>query len=876
MADDNLNKSGDKKDDKKDTLPPTLKDFQKTRIKLQGSGPRTLLERMKSFRKKDLLFILSGLGVLVAAPLAEHLMVGQQPSGLTQGWDNKNGLPGGFGGGTSPYEPGINGLAPGQAAGGNGDIITPFNARDPASLILSPDAAAQPPVGSSNAPADNGNGQGNGQAPWKNVLAQAGGNAAGAATQSAGLPLAPPALGDGVFGDHGPANSTSASYTPPPISASNVPNRAAGNDSLGQVHGGGVTGASPYSMTSGGSPEGLKSAANQAGAYFNRPTSAAGGLEKAASVNMPGGGSGSSGAGAGGSQADKGFGQDSNKGSKSAGESLAEKAAEQNQQHAIDLYWKKLEEQQMAPIKLQEKMQEEIVMTPLKAMTAEIGKIMAAGVKKAFAGPDTRYTCNIDAATAEKYADLGVAPDKIYYDCDASEANDVVCVQNGDDLVVVTAGKNDDKSTENDNTIALCSAAPASDYTGGGGSGTDLGAGSGTIAKDIGIPVAQTAGQDATNIMIIMNSICHVANKDKNSGGIFGGASPYKKTQAPAIYGAASKVATDIYNLTDAEAPDCGVTANDANKNNTALGQIDVAQQALVAAHKDLVTMKQDDISATNEVYQVLCGDGSSCALAKIITDSKSGSVARVQSDITSSKWGNGGFQNQLNAKNGPLATDLGNANEILGEAKTQIGAAATALGSAQGDINSSPASVDIGALNTELASVGKAPEYAPFAGNAKEFLASYNTLNRDLTATLNTAGSHYHNTVSLAGASLAKVNTDPSVPVEEVTMDATKLSGEVQQSIMAESSGGNVDLGSNAANIQKYVNTVSAPKAQASDATNLGTAAAKGQKAQSSVMSDETTFTTELNFSSGSGPVMAQAAPLTSQQMQSRLTGGS
>ncbi|MDE1977279.1 MAG: hypothetical protein KGI84_08475, partial [Elusimicrobia bacterium] len=370
MADENLNlnKNGDKKDDKKDALPPTLKDFQKTRIKLQGAGPRTLLERMKSFRKKDLMFILSGLGVLVAAPLAEHLMMGSQPnSGFHQGWDFKNGL-GGFGGGGSPYEPGINGLAPGQAAGGNGDIITPFNARDPASLILSPDAAAQPPVGSSNAPSSDNSGQDNGQAPWKNVLAQAGGNAANAAGQSAGLPTAPPALGDGVFADHGPANSTSASYTPPPISASNVPNKAAGNDSLSQVHGSGVSGASPYGLTNAGSAEGLKGAANQAGAYFNRPTSAAGNLEKAASVNMPTGGSGSAGSGAGGSQKDKGFGQDSNKDSKSAGESLAQKAAEENQQHAIELYWKKLEEQQMAPIKLREDINKDIVETPIKAI----------------------------------------------------------------------------------------------------------------------------------------------------------------------------------------------------------------------------------------------------------------------------------------------------------------------------------------------------------------------------------------------------------------------------------------------------------------------------------------------------------------------------
>ncbi|HVA65747.1 MAG TPA: hypothetical protein VNK24_02330 [Elusimicrobiota bacterium] len=870
MADDNLNKSGDKKDDKKDALPPTLKDFQKTRIKLQGSGPRTLLERMKSFRKKDLLFILSGLGVLVAAPLAEHLMVGQQPSGLTQGWDNKNGLPGGFGGGGSPYEPGINGLAPGQAAGGNGDIITPFNARDPASLILSPDAAAQPPVGSSNAPADNGNGQGNGQAPWKNVLAQAGGNAAGAATQSAGLPVAPPALGDGVFTDHGPANSTSASYTPPPISASNVPNRAAGNDSLGQVRGGGVTGASPYSLTGQGNSEGLKSAADQAGAYFNRPTSAAGGLEKAASVNMPSGGSGSSGAGAGGSQADKAGGQDSNKNSKSAGESLAEKAAEQNQQHAINLYWKKLEEQQMAPIKLQEKMQEEIVMTPLKAVMGAIGDILKKQATNAFGGAPTRYSCVIKG----KY--LKEVPGGPYYGC--GNTSSLYCVQGQQVLVRELHDKGEGgKSTETSQIVSdSCTALPNSDYSASrGGNNGDLGAGTGKIAKDIG-GTAPQAGQDATSIMRVVNDICKQATDDGNSGGWLHGTSPYK-TQAPDIYKAASKVAADIYQLTDAEAPKCGVNADESSQGDTALGEIDAGKKALDLAHTALTVQKQDEITATNQVYQVICGKDSSCLLAKIIADSKGG-VAQVKPDVAG--WNNGGFQNALNAENGTIVQALSGAKTNLAEAQKQIQNAGSSLQAANSKIKGSTAGSDISTLSSKIAAVSKDPnsEYALYSGsNMTEFANDYTDLSSNLSAAVGQQGSRYKDAANLTGGiTVADVPTDASNPVLDVTVKATDISAGVQKSIMASASGGSVDLGGNAAAIQGDVNAVSAPKARASDAQTLGADASNEQKAQSGVMNDETTFTTELNFSNGSEPAAAQAAPLTSQQMQSRLTGGS
>jgi len=696
MADDNsnLNKSGDRKDEKKDTLPPTLKDFQKTRIKLQGSGPRTLLERMKSFRKKDLLFILSGLGILVAAPLAEHLMMGQQPNGLTQGFGIRNGLPGGFGGGGSPFEPGINGLAPGQAAGGNGDIITPFNARDPASLILSPDAAAQPPVGSSNAPADNGNGQDNGQAPWKNVLAQAGGNAAGAATQSAGLPVAPPALGDGIFADHGPANSTSASYTPPPISASNVPNRAAGNDSLGQVRGGGVTGASPYSMTGQGNSEGLKSAADQAGAYFNRPTSAAGGLEKAASVNMPSGGSGSSGAGAGGSQADKGFGQDSNKGSKSAGESLAEKAAEQNQQHAIELYWKKLEEQQMWPIKEQEKIKDALLMAPINAFAKKIGDEMS----NIWPGPHDSdvYAC------PGQYQEAGGGGNPVSINGNigacgsAGETSGGYCYDTTDTCAMTSkdydASQSDSKNPPGASCLLPVGTNKCVAVSGGNTGSTTppnvLGPGSGAAVSTIG-NAGGAVDTDANALKNNLASICDWAatnesncsqqGSDGNSGKI---ANPHSAslscTALKSIYdgqkhtGSANDIAQRVYSLSATVIDKCGVSGLGPN----AVSEISAANADMKSVITDVKQVSLDETNVLNTVADGLCGnpDAKPCPLQTVSNDAKGGSLTVAQEIENYWQPRHDWQKNNKSALNGQLSSAYSNIDDAIGHSPDAVG----------------------------------------------------------------------------------------------------------------------------------------------------------------------------------------------------------
>src|SRR5688572_21781157 len=94
---------------------PTLKDSQKPQVKIKGlAAGMSLFDRLKQFKKKDLAFILAGLGTLFMAPLAEHFMMAPESGDGTmqQGWGGKGGS-NLFGSGSSPYESGITGLAPG-------------------------------------------------------------------------------------------------------------------------------------------------------------------------------------------------------------------------------------------------------------------------------------------------------------------------------------------------------------------------------------------------------------------------------------------------------------------------------------------------------------------------------------------------------------------------------------------------------------------------------------------------------------------------------------------------------------------------------------------------------------------------------------------
>ncbi|MBI4376912.1 MAG: hypothetical protein HY549_10740 [Elusimicrobia bacterium] len=347
------------------------------RIKILGQS-LSIVDRLKQFKKKDLAFMLSGLGVLFMAPLAEHFLLSPDSAdqgAFKEGWGFREA--GGFGKGDSPFERGIHGLAPGGIPGGSGEIITPLNVRDPSALVMGPGATQQPPAGAPPASDKKGS-------DWKDVLAEAGKEGAKGGMKSAGLPVPTPKLGQSALRGLSAVSGGGAapSMKLDPISASNVPNRAADSSSLANVRPTqgykGAAGPRGLSNASGGL-EDLKKAAAKAGADFNRNSSASTSLEQAASRAMPsGGGFGGSGPGSGGS--DKAGGGNQSKDSKSTGESLEFLRMKQEQEKAIDLKWKLKEKAAMRWPNLQDKLLEEAIMTPFKTLTKGIAdKIEAWG-----------------------------------------------------------------------------------------------------------------------------------------------------------------------------------------------------------------------------------------------------------------------------------------------------------------------------------------------------------------------------------------------------------------------------------------------------------------------------------------------------------------
>ncbi len=386
-------KTSEKKEEKRGGVP-TLRDTTQTlknpAFKIRDLSARTLVERFKQFRKKDLAFILAGLGVLFAAPLAEHYLMSPShaPSDVfKEGWGFRPGV-GGLGSGSSPFDTGETGFSPGSQVGESGDIITPANFRDPSSLILGPEAEAQAPATTSgeSAPAASSSG-----ANWKNALAEAGSGAGKAAMNRAGLPMPAMVLSknmlSGLAGLGG--GGSHASYSLPQISGKNVPNRPNVSNSLGAVKPNSNFQGVARSLTGNGtgSPEALKTAGANAASQFANPT-AASGLSNAAAVQMPTANPGS----AGGGGADKNTGQDSTKGSKTLGESLAFMAAKQNQQNAIDLQWTLAEKKAMMWPNIKEKMMTDMITKPIDAIADAVGS----GMANLIGGPSgDKYCCSI-------------------------------------------------------------------------------------------------------------------------------------------------------------------------------------------------------------------------------------------------------------------------------------------------------------------------------------------------------------------------------------------------------------------------------------------------------------------------------------------------
>lgn len=336
---------------------PTLKDSQKPQVKIRGlEAGVTLFDRLKQFKKKDLAFILAGLGTLFMAPLAEHFMMAPESGdpNLQAGFGGGKGGPGLFSGnGSSPYEPGATGLAPGGAVGGLSDIITPLNVRDPSALVMGPGATQQPQAGSVAPPTPPPTAPvARNDSDLKDALAASARGVGGAAKAAKSLlPVPKVALGgSGLRGLGVSSGGTSASAGLGPISASNVPNKAATGGGLSNVRAvpgyGGVAGGRSGTQ-GGGGLEGLKKAASDAGERMNQGSASAA-LNDAANQAIPNGGSGLGGNGAGGTGAsDKPDSGNQDKSAKSVGESLDFLKQKAIQEKKIELWAKEQEANDM-------------------------------------------------------------------------------------------------------------------------------------------------------------------------------------------------------------------------------------------------------------------------------------------------------------------------------------------------------------------------------------------------------------------------------------------------------------------------------------------------------------------------------------------------
>ncbi len=389
-----------KKEDKKGGVP-TLSDATQTlrnpAFKVRDLSARTLVERFKQFRKKDLAFILAGLGVLFTAPMAERYLMSPTNGSsdvFKEGWGFRPGQ-GGLGAGGSPFDTGENGFATGNQIGENGDIITPANFRDPSSLILGPEAEAQPPATTSEAPASGSEGSN-----WKNALAEAGGNAAKKALGRAGLPMPPLTLSKNMLSGLAGLSPQGGGehYSLPPVGGGHVPNGPNVSNSLGAVKANpNLKGVGPWSETGNGSGsiEALKTAGGNAASQFSNP-SAAKGLENAAAVQMPTANPNRFGS----AGADKGLGNNSVKMNKNLGESLAFMAAKMNMQKAIDLQWKLAEKKAMMWPNIEEKALTDMVTKPLAGVEDAISN----GLAGFLGGPaaDT-YSCHSGSMSGQPF-----------------------------------------------------------------------------------------------------------------------------------------------------------------------------------------------------------------------------------------------------------------------------------------------------------------------------------------------------------------------------------------------------------------------------------------------------------------------------------------
>ncbi len=331
---------------------PTLKDSQKPQVKVRGLGAGlSFFDRIKQFNKKDLAFILAGLGTLFMAPLAEHFMMSPDngDASLSPGFGSGKGAGPGIFGAEDRTSDG-SGTAVGSPVGGS-DVITPLNVRDPSSLIMGPGSSSQPPTNSSASVAPSVSAPGRSDQDVRDALAGAASHAASAAVKKSLLPVPKIGLSGSSLRGLGVAtgNSSATAGGGPSMQGLGLGSHGnVANNMAGVKGGGNIASVGPRGLTTGADAlTALKAAGDKAGGMFDRAAgSAQGNLNAAANEAIPSGGGPSAGGGSGpggGGPGDKPGNGGGPKDSKSGGESLAYELMKQNLQKQLELYWKEQE-----------------------------------------------------------------------------------------------------------------------------------------------------------------------------------------------------------------------------------------------------------------------------------------------------------------------------------------------------------------------------------------------------------------------------------------------------------------------------------------------------------------------------------------------------
>lgn len=335
--------------------------------------------RLKNLSKKDIAMVVVGIGTLAIAPVAEHFL--SKPT-------NDNLLTSGFGsrepiGSASIYEPGINSLSVGSP-GGIGDVVTPLSVRDPLSLIIG--AKKKAPVKAPAAP----------PSKYRDTLKDVAKNSFSSASRSAGAPVVIPKMQGGLrsMGSFMGSGGTRTSGIIPKGSILNSAKKASSKTARRSAAG--AKASADYkgvsSTPKGSSKDTYEQLRNKAGRSAGHFTdgSAVTGVDKAAAEAVNIKGAGSRGYGGKGDKT-KGPSNSSIKNSRSrSGETLAEMAAKQRQQKALEWeFYKKYD------IK---KQIFELAMTNIvgKGVFEPLGELASRSMKKALglgSSPPTLYGC---------------------------------------------------------------------------------------------------------------------------------------------------------------------------------------------------------------------------------------------------------------------------------------------------------------------------------------------------------------------------------------------------------------------------------------------------------------------------------------------------